>query len=214
MAFVAEQVLPSVVWIGNGWGGLGPRQGPGSMGSLGCSSGQTWAEERGVHTATHSPHSPHGQSRAGLSERAVWDRWLQSMLFLVVISMRKGICRHNPSSFVGGGPIQQGCRHVSPVLSVVETKGLCSLSALGMATPPPRPDSKNSRTTPATTSTTSICQLLGATDAQTAHDATFSTAPAHQPLGPANEETTPARAPAAAADRKQHPDATCEGKNG
>ena len=40
------------------------------------------------------------------------------------------------------------------------------------------------------------------------------TAPAHQPLGSANAETTPARAPAAVADRKQRPDATCEGKNG
>ena len=36
-------------------------------------------------------------------------------------------------------------------------------------------DSKNSQTTPATTSTSSIRQLLGATDAQTAHHATFST---------------------------------------
>ena len=33
-------------------------------------------------------------------------------------------------------------------------------------------------------------------------------------LGSANAETTPARAPAAAADRTQRPDATCEGKNG
>ena len=32
--------------------------------------------------------------------------------------------------------------------------------------------------------------------------------------GSANTETTPARAPAGAADRKQHSDATCEGKNG
>ena len=56
--------------------------------------------------------------------------------------------------------------------------------------------------------------LLGAADAQTAHHATFSTAPTHQLLGSANAETTPARAPAAAADRKQRPDATCEGKNG
>ena len=55
---------------------------------------------------------------------------------------------------------------------------------------------------------------LGAADAQTAHHATFSTAPTHQLLGSANAETTPARAPAAAADRKQRPDATCEGKNG
>ena len=75
-------------------------------------------------------------------------------------------------------------------------------------------DSKNSQSTPATTSTSLIRQLLGAADAQTAHHATFSTAPTHQPLGSANAETTPARAPAAAADRKQQPDATCEGKNG
>ena len=77
-----------------------------------------------------------------------------------------------------------------------------------------RVDGKNSQTTTATTSTTSIRQLLRATDAQTAHHATSSTAPAHQPLGSAKTETTPARAPAAAADRKQRPDATCEGKNG
>ena len=59
-----------------------------------------------------------------------------------------------------------------------------------------------------------IRQLLGAADAQTAHPATSSTAPAHQRLGSANAETTPAGAPAAAADRTQRPDATCEGKNG
>ena len=35
-----------------------------------------------------------------------------------------------------------------------------------------------------------------------------------KPLGSANAETTPAGAPAAVADRKQRPDATCEGKNG
>ena len=35
-----------------------------------------------------------------------------------------------------------------------------------------------------------------------------------QPRGSANAETTPAGAPAAAADRTQRPDATCEGKNG
>ena len=75
-------------------------------------------------------------------------------------------------------------------------------------------DSKNSQTTPATTSTSSIRQLLGAADTQTAHPATFSTALAHQRLGSANAETTPAGAPAAAADRTQRPDATCEGKNG
>ena len=59
-----------------------------------------------------------------------------------------------------------------------------------------------------------IPQLLGAADAQTAHPATSSTAPAHQRRGSANAETTPARAPAAAADRTQRPNATCEGKNG
>ena len=51
-------------------------------------------------------------------------------------------------------------------------------------------------------------------DSQTAHHATSSTAPAHQPLGSTNAETTPAGAPAAAADRTQRPDATCEGTNG
>ena len=61
-----------------------------------------------------------------------------------------------------------------------------------------RVDSKNSQMTPATTSTTSTRQLLGAIDAQTAHHATSSIAPAHQPLGSMNAETTPARAPAAA----------------
>ena len=56
------------------------------------------------------------------------------------------------------------------------------------------------------------CQLLGAAGAQTAHPATFGTAPAHPPLGSANAETTPAGTPAAAADRTQRPDATREGK--
>ena len=60
----------------------------------------------------------------------------------------------------------------------------------------------------------SIRQLLGAADAQTAHPAATSTAPAHQRRGSANAETTPAGAPAAAADRTQRPDATCEGKTG
>ena len=59
-----------------------------------------------------------------------------------------------------------------------------------------------------------IRQVLGAADAQTAHPATFSTASAHQLLGSANAETTPAGAPAAAADRTQRPDATCEGESG
>ena len=75
-------------------------------------------------------------------------------------------------------------------------------------------DSKNSQMTPPTTSTTPTRQLSGAGDAQTAHPATFNTAPTHQLMGSANAETTPAGAPAAAADRKQRPDATCEGKNG
>ena len=59
-----------------------------------------------------------------------------------------------------------------------------------------------------------IRQLPGAANAQTAHPATSSTAPAHQLLGSANAEMTPAGAPAAAADRKQRPNATCEGKTG
>ena len=46
-----------------------------------------------------------------------------------------------------------------------------------------RVDIKNSQTTPATTSTSSIRQLLGAADTQTAHPATSSTAPTHQTTG-------------------------------
>ena len=76
-----------------------------------------------------------------------------------------------------------------------------------------RVDSKTSQTTPTTISTSSIRQLLGTATAPMAPAAT-SIAPAHQPLGSANAETTPARAPAAAADRTQRPNATCEGKNG
>ena len=74
--------------------------------------------------------------------------------------------------------------------------------------------SKNSQTTPATTSTSSIRQLLGAADAQTAHPATFSTAPTHQLLGSANAETTPARAPAAAADKSSDPTQHAKGRTG
>ena len=73
-----------------------------------------------------------------------------------------------------------------------------------------RVDSKNSQTTPATTSTSSIRQLLGAGDAQTAHPATSSPAVAHQPLGSANAQTTPA----AAADRTQRPDGMSHGGGG
>ena len=106
------------------------------------------------------------------------------------------------------GAMHGGAGH--PGLTHTETQRGRLWTAYGQR----RVDSKNSQTTWATTSTTSIRQLLGATDAQTAHHATFSTAPAHQPLGSANAKTTPAGARAAAADRKQQPDATCEGKNG
>ena len=108
----------------------------------------------------------------------------------------------NNSTPMGGG------RHLG--LTHTETQRGRLWTACGQR----RVDSKNSQTTPATTSTSPIRQLLGAADAQTAHHATFSTAPTHQLLGSANAETAPARAPAAAADRTQRPDATCEGKNG
>ena len=45
-------------------------------------------------------------------------------------------------------------------------------------------DSKNSQTTPPTTSTSSIRQLLGTAGAQTAHHATFSKASTHPLSGP------------------------------
>ena len=46
-----------------------------------------------------------------------------------------------------------------------------------------------------------ICQLLGAANAQTAHPATSSTAPAHQRLGSANAETTPEHRPQRPSER-------------
>ena len=69
-------------------------------------------------------------------------------------------------------------------------------------------DSKHSQTASATTSTSSIRQLLGAADTQTAHPATSSTAPAHQPLGSANaqrhqQEHRPQR-PTESSDPTQH----------
>ena len=103
---------------------------------------------------------------------------------------------------------------LSSVLWFLRSGGETQRGRLWTACGQRRVDGKNSQTTPATTSTTSTHQLLGAIDAQTAHHATSSTAPAHQPLGSTNAEMTPAGAPAAAADRKQRPDATCEGKNG
>ena len=95
------------------------------------------------------------------------------------------------------GPSRGGTGHLG--LTHTETQQGRLWTACGQG----RVDGKNSQTTLATTSTTSIRQLLGATDAQTAHHATSNTAPAHQPLGSANAETTPARASAAAADRRR-----------
>ena len=73
--------------------------------------------------------------------------------------------------------------------------------------------SKNSQTTPATTRTTLVRQLLGTMNAQAAATTT-NTAQVQQPLGTANAETTQAGAQAVAANKTQQPDTTCEGKNG
>ena len=98
-----------------------------------------------------------------------------------------------PTGGGGGGHSEAG--YGRPV-----DRGVCT--AKTVKRPPPQPAQPPIR------------QLLGAANAQTAHPPTSSTAPAHQLLGSANAETTPARAPAAAADRTQRPDATCEGKTG
>ena len=115
-----------------------------------------------------------------------------------------------PQSRGGGGGRTYGGRPGQRV----EEQGTWAAQRLWTACGQRCVDSKNSQTTPATTSTSSIRQLLGAADTQTAHHVTFSTVPTHQLLGSANAETTPAGASAAAADRKQRPDATCGGKNG
>ena len=53
-----------------------------------------------------------------------------------------------------------------------------------------RGDGRNSQKTPATNSTSSTRQLLGAADAQTARPATFSTALPHQLLGERGNNTS------------------------
>ena len=80
--------------------------------------------------------------------------------------------------------------------------------------PPNSTALEGAEATTAVAPTRALSLQWGAADAQTAHPATSSTAPAHQRRGSANAETTPAGAPAAAADRTQRPDATCGGKNG
>ena len=75
-------------------------------------------------------------------------------------------------------------------------------------------DSKNSQTTPATASTSSVRQLLGAADAQTAHHVTSSTAPTHQLLGSANAETTPARSRPQRLTERSDPTQHAKGRTG
>ena len=77
---------------------------------------------------------------------------------------------------------------------------------------PPAPHTSRKRKSPKLGGGTQAAQKLGTEPPHTRQcDAPNRT---HQLLGSANAEMTPARAPAAAADRKQQPDATCEGKNG
>ena len=121
-----------------------------------------------------------------------------------------GCCRPGPDPKWGRGGTAGTARGGTGRLGRTETPRGRLWTACGQRCV----DSKSSQTTPATTSTSSIRQLLGAADTQTAHPATSSAAPTHQRLGSANAETTPAGAPAAAADRTQRPDATCGGTNG
>ena len=148
---------------------------------------------------------PQGDLPQRLSKRA---GWYFRVYALVCVFPQEGWGYHTRGGGGGGRDSAWRNRHLG--LTHTETQRGRLWTACGQR----RVDSKNSQTTQATTSTSSIRQLLGAADAQTAHHATFSPAPTHQLLASANAETTPARAPAAAADRKQQPDATCEGKNG
>ena len=100
--------------------------------------------------------------------------------------------RGRPAIWWTAGTARGGTGHLG--LTHTETQRVRLRTACGQR----HVDSKNSQTTPTTTSTSSIRQSLGAADVQTAHHATFST-PTHQLLGSANTETTPARAPAAPA---------------
>ena len=91
--------------------------------------------------------------------------------------------------------------HPLPTSVVVSTLQNCAAlgGALCGALPPPawegRPGAEAalvSNNCPTLTYRVPIRQRLGAANAQTAHPATSSTAPAHHPLGSTNAETTPA----------------------
>ena len=91
-------------------------------------------------------------------------------------------------------------------------KAACKLFAVNrtrITLPDGQGGRENRQTTRAATSTTPVRQLLGMANAP----AVTNTAPVHQRRGSANAETTPAEAPAAAADTTQRPNAACEGKN-
>ena len=92
--------------------------------------------------------------------------------------------RTHPTSHWLGGPAKVVLTSPSPVCWIRIVK--CWISP-----PPPRATNAGGRGG----------ELLGAADVQTAHPATSSVTPAHQLLGSANAETTPAGALAAAADR-------------
>ena len=77
-----------------------------------------------------------------------------------------------------------------------------------------RVDIKNSQTTPATTSTTPNTPIIGRRGHANGTSRHIQHSPGTPTTGLRNAETTPARAPAAAADRMQRPDATCGGKTG
>ena len=150
-------------------------------------------------------HRPPPPSSFAEHREAWWNQKYVSAFWVDLQFARKDEVECIQSEVGVAGTARGGTGHLG--LTHTETQRGKLWTACGQR----RLGSKHSQTTPATTSASSIHQLLGATAAQTAHHATFSTAPTHQLLGSANAETTPARA---AAGRKQRPDATCEGKNG
>ena len=165
-----------------------------------------------------------GRRLEGVAEAVGGGYCRLQMPLRMALGVRGTVAGHRSSEGGGGGdasPPFQCIRGAGVYMMDVEEQGTCASrtqkhSEVGYGRPVDRGAwaAKTVKRPLQQPAQPPIRQLLGAADAQTAHPATSSTAPAHQRLGSVNAETTPARAPAAAADRMQRPDATCEGTNG
>ena len=191
---------------------------------------QPQRRHRPQHMRTHPRSSPEGAAPAAVAARCTRE----AGVFCCIVSVARGLIQR-PVHPLTCASLLVRCSLFVPILSPMPTvdhvcmrlisvrgcvsEGVLVLLLLGCAGGCHTP--VVAYTCWATQDMPSKCGefgekagRVGGGTRQTAHPATSRTAPAHQRRGSANAETTRAGAPAAAADRKQRLDATCEGKNG